>query len=289
MFSLKRIVTDVLKRHPYGSLLGVTILDRFDALLPHDPSYFGFARFAQAYDFVPKVILDIGANRGHSARGFLKILPGWQVISFEANGIHEARLAAIQARHQGRFTYHIAAVTDASRGHVEFYTPTYRGTPLSSAGALSHAHASAGAEIPFPRLRGKFGIVQTSTPTLSLDELGLEACFVKMDIQGGELDALKGMRSLLERCKPVLLIEMDFEASEVADHLAALEYQPWAFDAADGTFAPGWASVSKRGEVNQFFVHLSLAAKIPQRARHVATDEELLAGEPHATSVEVGR
>ncbi len=265
MPSLKFIAAATLNRHPLGSLLGVALLDRFDVLLPHDASYLGFARIAQAYDLLPKVILDIGAHSGYSARGFLKILPGWNVISFESNAIHRARLETIASRHPGRFTFQIGAVTDTSKGPVDFYTATYRGIPLSTTCASSPERALGGAETQFPWLKGKASLLQTSAPSVSIDELGIDATFVKLDIEGGELDALKGMRLFLERCKAVLLVELGYASAELVAYLADLEYHPWAFDPTDGAFTRGSATMDwwKNPHVNQFFVHSSLADKIP--------------------------
>jgi FkbM family methyltransferase len=239
-------------------------LDHLDALLPHEAEYWGFAALALASDFSPKVIIDIGANRGHSARAFLKILPGWEVVSFEANAMHSARLASIAARFPDRFSFTIAAITDAPKGELELYTPVYRGLAMHSCSALSSQEALIGAESGFPALRGAFEVVRTRTPTMSIDSVGLSASFVKLDVQGEELNALKGMASMLARCKPVLLVEMNLlelapvsAREQLVEFLTGLGYEPWAFDVEARTFAPGWSDVAVRR--NQFFVHSTRA------------------------------
>lgn len=262
MLSAKSFAIRLLERHPYGYALGVSLLDHIDALLPHEAEYWGFAVLAKAFNFNPKVILDIGANRGHSARAFLKILPGWDVVSFEANAIHKSRLTSIKKRFNGQFTFHIGAITDAPKGDLEFYTPVYRGLAMHSCSALSYQEALRGAESGFPAQRGGFKVVRTTTPTLTIDALAIDASLIKLDVQGEELNALKGMASLLKRCKPVLLVETNLlepnstSRAELVDFLTALDYHPWTYNVESREFEEGWSDATESR--NRFFIHASL-------------------------------
>lgn len=58
----------------------------------------------------------------------------------------------------------------------------------------------------------RFDIVETaSLPVITLDEAGIESCdFLKADIQGGELDALRGGKHLLASCFG-LELEVEFQ------------------------------------------------------------------------------
>ena len=65
---------------------------------------------------------------------------------------------------------------------------------------------------------------------------------VKMDVEGGELFALRGMRQTLEQCRPVLFLEMSDPAAQpqgsssaqVWEFLTALGYNFFAFDESSG-------------------------------------------------------
>lgn len=47
------------------------------------------------------------------------------------------------------------------------------------------------------------------TPMVSIDSLALERLdFVKIDVEGMEIDVLRGARATLERCKPIVMAEM---------------------------------------------------------------------------------
>ena len=71
---------------------------------------------------------------------------------------------------------------------------------------------------------GNTGVVRTTT----IDSLaqGRDVSLMKLDIQGGELEALKGSVETLRRCKPALFIETttNEEYREVEDYLEKFGY-----------------------------------------------------------------
>ena len=49
-----------------------------------------------------------------------------------------------------------------------------------------------------------------STEAVTVDSLGLETCgLLKLDLEGAEYDALLGATATVQRCKPVLIVELD--------------------------------------------------------------------------------
>lgn len=68
-------------------------------------------------------------------------------------------------------------------------------------------------------------------PALTVDGLGIaDAVFVKMDVDGGELPALRGAHGVLTRQRPALLIELEARIQPVApvvDLLTGLGYRGW--------------------------------------------------------------
>lgn len=257
----KTKISDFLESHPYGYFIGVLFIDNFDFLLPHETDFYGFQVLAQAGHFSPKTLLDLGANRGHSARAFIKLLPEWNIISVEANTLHKSRLSRIQSKFPNRFGYHIRAITDQPKKDLKFYTPFYRALALHSASALSPEEALLGAELAFPRLKGKFFLEEVTTPTASVDGLGLDASFIKMDVQGEEMNALRGMTELLERRRPVILAETTLDTDKsLRNLLASLDYEAWLFSVEDMFFyrasddaRPEGLSANKNR--NHFFFH----------------------------------
>jgi FkbM family methyltransferase len=242
----------VLESHPYGYAAGVFLLDHLDFLLPHESDYFGFEELHRRGYARSRSILDVGANRGHSARAFLKLLPAWRVFSVEANRIHEPRLEALKHRHGRRFDYVIAAAGSSSGGSLRLLTPMYRGAALHSAASCFEQEAVGAVEAAYPALKGRFTLVESQVPGLALDDLALDPDFVKFDIQGSELDALKGMPKLLRRSRPVLLLAQNSLAPQIKQLLGDQGYEPWCFDVDTRCFTRGeWAG--NYGHHNVFF------------------------------------
>jgi FkbM family methyltransferase len=236
---LKDIAIKALESHPFGYRVGVFILDNTDLFLPHEPDYHGFSLIASRGFSGEKLILDLGANRGHSARAFMKLLPGWRALSFEANPIHKARLEAIRDRSGGRFDFRIAAIGDRTGEELEIFTPRFGPIVLHSAASIFRDEALAGVEQSWPRLKGKFSVTSGTSTSLALDDLDLEPGFIKLDIQGGELAALRGMSRMLARARPVLLIELNLSHQGIAAFMAERGYKPYWYDHASGRFHAG--------------------------------------------------
>jgi FkbM family methyltransferase len=76
---------------------------------------------------------------------------------------------------------------------------------------------------------GKYGYVSAvwGTSVVSIDSLGIENCaFLKIDVDGKELEVLRSARGLIGKCRPVIYFENDDRAVSAAlmDHAMRQEY-----------------------------------------------------------------
>ena len=89
-----------------------------------------------------------------------------------------------------------------------------------------------------PAMRQNFGATsiklgQAGEPVslVTLDELGIKKCnLIKVDVEGMELDVLKGDRSLIESTQPILYVENDRKDSrgdELVRHIVSMGYDPY--------------------------------------------------------------
>jgi FkbM family methyltransferase len=131
-----------------------------------------------------EIIFDVGANQGEYAECFAR--EGGRVIAIEPNEAHRARLEAL-----AKFlpiTPEYVAVSD------EPGTATLNISSTSGYSTLASADSDWMAESPDYADAKWIGAAQVRTVTL--DELAAkhgEPAFVKIDIEGYELSALKGM------------------------------------------------------------------------------------------------
>lgn len=85
-----------------------------------------------------------------------------------------------------------------------------------------------------------------SIPTLMIDDLGLRVCdLVYLDIEGGELSALRGAQETLRRCRPVVAVEINknlkyvgVTETEIVDFIQSRGYRFALQAGSDRAFVP---------------------------------------------------
>ena len=250
--TIKKYSIQLLESHPLGYYIGLSIICRFDFLLPHESDYYGLETLMLNGFGRHKVILDLGANAGHSARAFLKLLPGWRIFSVEANHLHKLSLGKVKRLNNDLFNFTIAAADSISGNNIKLYTPYYHFFKLHSATSTILHEANEAFIKAYPRLQRSFKIFVSDSKTLKIDDLDLRFDIVKLDIQGGEYQAIIGMHKKIIELRPILLVEENMNSNEVYKHLESLGYSPWSFDARTKSFVSGIQGAAF-GHKNIFF------------------------------------
>jgi FkbM family methyltransferase len=153
-------------------------------------------RALQAAGYTPDLVIDAGAYEGEWTRLALPFFPAARFLMIEAQPAKEEILRAVRDGANGRVAYEIALLGAAARPAVGFYLGEEGSSlyPEQTAATMRLAHL----------------------PMTTLDDLvqrqGVSGrVFLKMDVQGAELDVLAGAPGILARTDVVLL-----EASVVA-------------------------------------------------------------------------
>lgn len=145
------------------------------------------------------IAYDVGANIGYVALMMAKIVgPQGKVYAFEALPDNIERLrrnVALNGLYE-RVSIYAGAVA-AGEGDVRFF--------VHISGGMGKAAGSAGRDQQYLR--------EITVPCISLDEFvygqgNPPPQAVKMDIEGGEVMALPGMRRVLAEARPVMLMEL---------------------------------------------------------------------------------
>jgi FkbM family methyltransferase len=158
------------------------------------------------------MVLDIGANIGVFTVDWASVMSGWgSVLAIEAQEwMYYALAGNITLNNCFNVRALHAAVTESSRGPINIPRPNYL-----SAGCFG------GLQI-CPKNVTEIGVDDKNSigqpisytdnlepvETLAIDDLNLERVdFIKIDIEGMEVEALKGSKLTIDRCKPLLYIE----------------------------------------------------------------------------------
>src|SRR4051812_1110927 len=150
--------------------------------------------------------IDGGANVGVHTLEWARHMFGWgRVLAFEAQEyIFYALAGNIAINNCWNASARLSALGE-KEGHIDVPEPDY--LEPGSFGSLELRQRQAtefiGQEVSYEAADC------VRTPMVSIDSLGLKRLdFIKADVEGMELDVLRGARATLERCKPIVMAEV---------------------------------------------------------------------------------
>ena len=164
------------------------------------------------------VVVEAGANIGvHTLPLAKRVGPGGRVYAFEPQRLVFQTLCANAALNGLTNVDCRQAACGADRG--EILVPEFDFSAANNFGGLSLGRHAQGERVP----------------VVTIDSLALPACrFIKADVEGMELQVLKGARETIARCRPVLYVENDRADSSPAliAYLLSLGYRLYLASAA---------------------------------------------------------
>jgi len=190
--------------------------------------------------------LDVGANRGQSIDALKMLSHSVRITAFEPQPDLYSRLVAQYSTDPSVEILPFGA--GATSGESELYVPYYNGYKFDGLASLFEDEARDWLRTRLYRFDDrKLEIRRYKCRTILLDEFEIDGrvAFIKLDIQGGEYDALQGAAELLRRDRPILLIESP--SVQIETFLAAFGYTPHAY--ACRRLVP-----NKHGKLNTFFL-----------------------------------
>jgi FkbM family methyltransferase len=252
--------TRLANSHPYTWYLGWQAVWHLRFLLPHEQSFNALRHFI---GLKPEgLFLDIGANNGISALSLRHFSRQYRILSIEPNPLLERYLKKIKAS-DDRFDYRIAGA-GAAPSQARFFVPTYGGVVLDTATATDRDQVYAAVAHWFsPSIAAKTKVSYFESPIIPLDELSLDPSIVKIDAEGHDYDSLVGLAKTIDRCRPFIIIEMEWAANDkIHAFLAERQYRQLSYRAADDRFETTETFNPRFGH-NAFFAPAELAAKLP--------------------------
>ncbi|ELR73171.1 Methyltransferase FkbM [Fulvivirga imtechensis AK7] len=188
------------------------------------------------------LFIDIGANRGEAIQSILIKYPhNCKIIGFEPNPIIFKKLNALY-KNTNTVTLHNTGLGNTAH-KINLFIPFYRNWMFDGLASFYHKEAAEWLKSRLWNYEEKHLTIKEITCGIKrLDEYNLSPDFIKIDVQGYELEVLKGAQNTIAQSRPVLLLETP--GRTVTSFLGDLGYNFYAYY--NGRFNKG------KGALNTF-------------------------------------
>ena len=183
----------------------ITLEDGFDFLQSIQPKSSKFS------------VLDIGANDGTSIRMIQQYMPDSQIIAFDPVTKPTFDISDIDFRD---------FALGSKPGGFDIHTPTVKGYRLTQYSSFDRIKLVNQITHDLGVPANEVLIESKFVKIIDLDSLDLCPHFMKIDVEGFELEVLEGASSTIAKFEPVILIEIQSEATfgAISEFLGELGY-----------------------------------------------------------------
>jgi FkbM family methyltransferase len=223
----KTFIKSTLRRWPAAYAMAKRIYGSaaYCLRIPHDPD-FAFFRNLRG---VKGLFVDVGANAGQSACSLRIFNRTLDILSFEPNQLLEPDLRFTRRLLGSSYRYAMHGL--GSRLHEStLYVPMAGRTPHTPWATADRESLERCRPMIERELGASFTIAAVPMEVKRFDDLGLRPVAIKIDVEGCELDVLRGMPDTLERDEPILMIENNSSAPAVVALLQGQGYQVFTYD-----------------------------------------------------------
>ncbi len=156
-----------------------------------------------------KIILDIGANDGMSYNIIRRFTKKTKIISFEPNNYNFRNLKKIE-KIDKLFKCKNVALSNFNKKE-NFYTPYFKQYAITQMAGINKSGVKKRLQssLFFKEIFKIIYLKKEILNTKKLDEYKFNPSFIKIDIEGHELECIKGSIDTIKKFNPILMVEYD--------------------------------------------------------------------------------
>jgi FkbM family methyltransferase len=173
-----------------------------------------------------EVAVDCGAHTGYFSLLGAAVNKNTKIVSFEPlQAAYERLRLNIRINSLTETISPFQLALGATRGQSEFSVPVHADGLLPTGAGASREHQPSNVAIETREV--ELDCLESVLQSMQLQNESVK--LMKIDVEGGELDVLKGMENILKTAKPDLIIELlgSLASRVVPDYLKAFGYE-WA-------------------------------------------------------------
>ena len=224
--SLKFKLIRLIESNPSLNLFIYNNISLFKAFLPHEKDYYGIRSLLK--NRINDAIIDVGGNLGISSMDFRKLGFVNKIYTFEPNRFifenHVKNKLLKKYENIYGFNYALGSKNELKN----FYYPYYKNKCIHYFCSFDKKYIQNSINITFKRK--KIDIIDDPIEIKIFDNLNLKCRpkFVKIDVEGFDLEVIKGMKNTIKKYTPVILVEFNksnfFKIKKVLNN-----YNAWVY------------------------------------------------------------
>jgi len=173
-------------------------------------------------------IIDVGASDGIASKFFMKKLNVSNILCFEPNIPYVKILKKLDYKNMRVYDYGIG---EKNANYKVFY-PRYqffkKDFDLVTYTFYDKKELQKQINLDF-KFKKNINIVQKKIFLKKIDKLNLKISLIKIDVNGHELSVVKGLKNIIKKDKPALIIETDKNINKINNYLEKFNYKKYSF------------------------------------------------------------
>lgn len=201
---IQYVIIRKIESYPYLNLLILNNLRFFKFLLPHDKDFLGMKLILNKSS--DGLFLDIGANIGASTMSIRSMGFNQKIYLFEPNYyLFKRYLINLKSIYKNIKIFNLALGN--KNKSIFFYIPYYKKVCIHYFSSFDKNYIKNSISATFGNI--KFNLKKKKILIVKYDDLKIKekVSFIKIDVEGFDLQVISGLEEVIKKHKPILLIE----------------------------------------------------------------------------------